>query len=268
MASLIVVITVGGWIGRQPDGFARAWDAIMSGQVTDPSKQLARPSNGPPPGLEEEQVRLLPPVSAATTPVAGAFTRTQEGPDGGTVPVAWSPCRPIHYVVNPAGAPVGFADTVAVAMRELSGLTGLVFVDDGVTAEAAVEQRGAYQPNLYGDRWAPVIVQFTDETADPGLAGRVAGMAGVQAVADPTTGLQHFTTGSVHLDVTLLAQPSNGAEAVYLSVLRHELGHLIGLAHVENPTQIMNATAFVETYQEGDLAGLAVLGRGACAPGL
>ena len=77
-------------------------------------------------------------------------------------------------------------------------------------------------------------------------------------------------TGSVTLDAPgiaeLLATP-NGANSAY-GVITHELGHVVGLDHVDDPSQLMNprASAAVSTLQQGDLAGLAELGTGACAP--
>ncbi|MCR6491586.1 hypothetical protein [Cellulomonas sp. P24] len=45
------------------------------------------------------------------------------------------------------------------------------------------------------------------------------------------------------------------------------MGHLVGLGHVDDPHQLMSPTLGAPvTFQDGDLAGLAQLGRGACAP--
>ncbi len=48
----------------------------------------------------------------------------------------------------------------------------------------------------------------------------------------------------------------------------HEIGHLLGLAHVKDPTQIMNpvSTGAVPDYAAGDQRGLEQLGRGRCMP--
>lgn len=49
----------------------------------------------------------------------------------------------------------------------------------------------------------------------------------------------------------------------------HELAHVLGLDHVDDPTQLMheeNTGQF--DFGDGDLAGLALLGTGACVPRL
>ena len=50
-------------------------------------------------------------------------------------------------------------------------------------------------------------------------------------------------------------------------VVLHELGHLAGLAHVDDPTQVMNPRSgegSPTTYAGGDLRGLATAGAGTC----
>jgi hypothetical protein len=52
-------------------------------------------------------------------------------------------------------------------------------------------------------------------------------------------------------------------------VVLHELGHLVGLAHVNDPQQLMYSRGSTSNgLGPGDLAGLARLGEGACAPWL
>ncbi|MGZ6772885.1 MAG: matrixin family metalloprotease, partial [Mycobacteriaceae bacterium] len=81
-----------------------------------------------------------------------------------------------------------------------------------------------------------------------------------------------YVTGQIELDVEkftrTLAEPGGANEN--RAVIEHELGHLVGLHHVADPTQLMYATntGGVTNYAEGDLTGLAALGRGPCEPHL
>ena len=53
----------------------------------------------------------------------------------GKKPVAYDPCRPIHYVTNTRTMPPDGLDLVSKAIAEASRATGLVFIDDGPTQE-------------------------------------------------------------------------------------------------------------------------------------
>ena len=67
----------------------------------------------------------------------------------------------------------------------------------------------------------------------------------------------------------LLGSGPNGV-AVAQGVVTHEFAHLVGLGHVDDPHELMNPTAaLTQTYlAHGDLAGLARVGAGPCAPHL
>jgi len=223
----------------------------------------------PIPGVEELAApRGVPPVISVPS-TRYSFTKTQTAPDGRTVPVAWSPCRTIHYVVNTTGAPADFSPQVVMAMADLTAATGLQFVADGVTGEPPAPSRAYFQPERYGDRWAPVLIAFGDAGTLPALAGDVAGVGGYASATDDGSGLMVAVTGDVYVDSAVLAMPNVQGAPAYLPVLRHELGHLLGLGHVDDLTQLMNpATTTLTAYQDGDLTGLAALGRGACAPDL
>ena len=77
-------------------------------------------------------------------------------------------------------------------------------------------------------------------------------------------------SGSVSLDGPDLSDILNRADgyAEVLAVIEHELGHLVGLQHVADTTQLMDATntGGVVDYAAGDLIGLSALGQGKCFP--
>lgn len=279
MATLTVLLVLAGlwwsWSAQRPDSVADFLadlpdglslpDGLLDGALTDPPRRAADGSRLPPAGLEESPTRLLPVVTPSVFGDQYAFVSPSQD---ALRPYGWSPCRPVHYVVDVTGAPADFQDSVRLAVAEISAATGLLFVDDGAVVEAASPAREPHQPAVYGDRWAPVLIRFTDDTAVPGLAGDTVGQAGGSSMTGPS-GLTHYVSGTVYLDVELLSLPGLGGVPAYLPVLRHELAHLVGLDHVDDPAQIMfPTTGFVTTFQAGDLTGLSLAGQAECAPDL
>ncbi|MFB0835074.1 matrixin family metalloprotease [Arthrobacter halodurans] len=205
-------------------------------------------------------------------PAAGDSTsyRLFPAPDDGQEFLAYDPCRPVHYVVRPDHAPPGSDALVREAVAEVAAATGLRFVDDGATDEAPSDDRELYQPDRYGKKWAPVLIAWSTPEHNPELAGDIAGMGGSSYTS--TAGSPWvFVAGQVELDAPDLADLMDhplGREHVR-AIIMHELGHVVGLDHVDDPTQLMHADANnVTRFGDGDLAGLARLGAGACVPEL
>jgi hypothetical protein len=185
----------------------------------------------------------------------------------GVTPVAYDPCRPVHYVLRPDNAPAGGEDAVHAAFARLSEVTGLRFVHDGGSDEPTTIDRPIFQPERYGDRWAPVLVAWETEEQNPALAGDTVGQAGSVAVS-LGEGTQVFVTGTVSLDAGRMPEIlsfRDGADTARAIIL-HELGHLVGLGHVDDEEQLMypEARREVPDFAAGDLTGLAALGSGAC----
>lgn len=235
-------------------------NALEGGPSTS---EVAR--TGPVPGFEEQAERLVPAPAAPPAPSGAArFSSRQPGTDS---PVTWSPCRPVHYVVRPDNAPTGAAQLIDTAFAMVGDATGLVFVNDGPTAEAPTEDRAAFQPALYGNRWAPVLVSWPTADEIPDLGVDILGEAYANRVTTPD-GTLAYVSGGVMLDPVKLGQllSARGLEAAR-AVILHEVAHLVGLAHVNNLSQIMAPrSGRVMSFQSGDLAGLAAVGSGPCQP--
>lgn len=217
-----------------------------------------------PPPSREERARPIgapAPVPAGT----GQFEFLETQPSEEATPVAFDPCRPVHYVVNLDGAPSDASTLIADAIRRVSIATGLRFVDDGTTTETPGKNRLAYQPDRYGRRWAPVLVAWSDEKTFPSLAGYIAGVTEPHPVLASRTHLV-YVTGQIVLDREQLSPAASPDRGVVRAIVLHELGHLVGLDHTSDHTQIMfSESQFdVRDYGDGDLRGLAQLGTQAC----
>lgn len=208
--------------------------------------------------------RLLPPVTVDPSRRSSSF-HFIGGPHG----PRWEACRPIHYVVRPGGEGDRFDAILRSSIAQVSKATGLTFIDDGRTDEPPLQRasRDLYQPQKYGDRWAPVLIAWSNVAESPSLAGRVEGFARPGAWGTRAQPVR-LVSGSVTYDVDKLQVLSNelGTGAVRTVVL-HELGHLVGMAHVQDRSQVMNPTVgrgAPSSFADGDLTGLAELGTGPC----
>lgn len=193
-----------------------------------------------------------------------AFSQLQEGSNE---PVAWDPCRPVHLVVNTRTAPPDGLVLVREAAASVAAATGLDIVIDGTTTERLGRTRRPIQRARYGDRWAPVLVAFTDEKQISALDFDVVGVGGSRALP-LASGDRVYVTGAVALDGPQLADVRGrfGGRDGVRAVIEHELGHVVGMGHVPDSSQLMAGDMHdgVESFGSGDRAGLARLGAGRC----
>lgn len=221
-------------------------------------------------GLTPDRIPSLP----------AGYSFTFVGEDTCT-PVRFDPCRPVHYVMNVAQAPPTGAADVEEAFRRLAQVTGMTFVNDGLTDE--LSRRGPYVEDRYPDRWAPILVAWNRQSGDRANV-EVVGSGFPYRVGDA------LVSGTLSLNADAVSDRSRqtplpagfgaapgfgavGAEGVtWGRVILHELAHVVGLGHTRDRDQLMypdtaQQTAHTTDYRSGDKEGLRFLGREAgCLP--
>lgn len=247
-------------------GVAAAVVAFSRVSVTDWFRPRAyvevdgRPVRVPEPAPAEG--RLLPAVPVTT---AGTYAFLHTAADGS--PIGYDPCRPVRYVVRPDGMPEGGQELLDEAAAIVGEAAGLVLEYAGTTDEAPAVERVLIQPERYGDAWAPVLVAWADESTMPELAGGVVGVGGSAAVPGAHGQGEWLAGGRVVLDVPDLAAMlgSAGGRERARAMVVHELAHVLGLDHVDDPGELMYpVNAARVDLGPGDRAGLALVGQVAC----
>ena len=199
------------------------------------------------PGMTGYRFRQL--VDNLTGSGDGAYAFVVTTPNGD--PVGWDHCESIHYVVNPAGGPPDWENTVEDGIEEISEASGFSFTFDGTT-----KQRDFDQPLTDPVNPPPVIIGWADSTEVPDLKGSTAGIGGSTPVR--TGGRVHFATGVVVLDSEAYDQMEvSGETTAERLILAHELGHVLGLDHVDDIGELMNAEYVGQRgFGSGDREGL------------
>jgi hypothetical protein len=178
-------------------------------------------------------------------------------------PLRWNPCEPIHYVVNPSTAPEGSIDDVHEAVRQVSRATGITFRYDGLTDESPSRRRLPLQRDRYGDRWAPVLIAWVHpDESDISFDRDGHQAAAVAAPARAPTGDEVLVSGFIALNLEDANPPGFAWPGAQGPVLLHELGHIMGLAHVDEAGEVMEESGGgVTAFGEGDLEGLRKVGH-------
>ena len=185
-------------------------------------------------------------------------------------PVTWDPCETIQYVVNSRRAPAGAAEIVAEAMAAVSEATGLVFEDRGPTDEPPSQPRPLRDPARYGEGWSPVLISWTDPEEWPRLAEEPATGFGGPTWVGTDGGEAESVTGEIQLDGAWATEAVEiGWRSDVVHLVMHELGHLVGLDHVDAIGEVMyggDDGSWPTVWGPGDRAGLVAVGSGDCDP--
>ena len=259
LSILIVLLTAAWLVGRQQNSSSPDLTAAATQAASTPSpgpSPSALPHRSP---ATLREGRLLPRVDPGTHgPHAFAYK------NGDGTPVTWSPCQPIRYEVNPDQMPVNGMQVLHAAVEQVSAATGLKFVQAPPSHDLPSDEDTAQR--LLGDgSTRPVLIGWETEKQDPTLAGDVAGATNNWRIGFDRAKVYKFVGGSVVLDADLFyLLAHNGEASQEQAIVMHELGHLVGLAHVNDPTEVMNPDAGALHFGPGDREGLAEAGSGPC----
>jgi hypothetical protein len=260
----IATMTTGAgyWLGAADGSVFALGSAVAygSGSAFSPVVGIAATSTGLGYWLATADGGVL--TSAAAPATSGSYAFLRIGREG--APVRYDPCVDQHYVINPLLAPSGAIDEVRAGFDRLSAVTGIRFVYDGATTEVhTLFGQRDFTQDRYGDRYAPILVSWTTESVEPLLAGGTLGYGGSTSYWRGDSD-EAYVSGEVVFDtVQPVLSAGFGPGLRRGNLVLHELGHVVGLDHVNDRTQLMNASIHEGSpsgYAAGDLAGLSQLG--------
>jgi hypothetical protein len=181
------------------------------------------------------------------------------------LPVRWDPCSPIDLLVATDGAPPGALSDLRRSVEELREHTGLALRVAGTNDERPRADRSPFQPDRYGRRWAPVLVAWSPPH-EGGLRLRTTDRGVAMPIAVGPPGDRTYVTGQVVFNAERTDLRPGFADRAHSwgATMLHELAHLVGLAHVEDPDQLMavHPGTGPVAFGTGDLAGLEAIGAG------
>ena len=193
----------------------------------------------------------------STTPTAATGWVPIQGSKSGLIT---RQCTPIRVVVNTTLAPTGALEDVKRALANLTAATGVTWEFAGTTTEAPSLSRLPSDPILIAWEHGGAV----DSNGNLLVAVGEAGRSGPIRSAD---GL-HWSSGIsiLNIDQDSNYTPGFGIGRTRGALLLHELGHVAGLGHIEDPASIMTPYSQVlshtPAYDPGSLQGLRAIFAG------
>ena len=180
-------------------------------------------------------------------------------------PYRWDPCSPIRYQVDLGSMPESTLDDVHEAVRRTSNATGLRFEFTGLVNASPIHIVNAADfvdsEPMEGLSWAPLTISFVSRHVIRKLGAQRA--LGVAFPVTTRLDRAQYVSGLIAINVDAGMVPGFSLGGLGPTLL-HELGHIVGLAHVRNPFQLMSPAPIRVDWGNGDSAGLRELGRGPC----
>jgi hypothetical protein len=171
----------------------------------------------------------------------------------------WNPCAAIGYRVNARQATDGAIKDVKGAFKRLSQATGFHFVYRGTTT--GIPQNG-------GNSWYPAGTQIVVAWARPDQSSMLRLYSNAVAVGSAITSggyvngdgtsISKIVRGAVVVNSNRIYRAGFGTGSTRGDIVLHELGHAMGLGHVDSTKQIMYpmVTSGLARLGKGDLNGL------------
>jgi len=195
----------------------------------------------------------------------GELSHAFIGRSGSGEPFRWDPCSTIHYQVDPGRVGDRIVDDVEEAVRRTSEASGLRFRFDGLvhaSVDDLLDGGGFVTEAPGGLRWSPILIAFRSRSAMRGLGVRQA--LGVTFPVTSRFDAEQFVSGVVVINASAHLQEGFDRAPSFGTVVQHELGHAVGLAHILDPFQLMSPMPVVVDWGRGDRTGLEELGDGPC----
>lgn len=196
--------------------------------------------------------------TAATGDGYAVWARNDDGE-----PVRWDPCAPVEFVISPDEWTTATRRDLDKSMALLAEATGLELTIAGETDERPSGSRLPYQPERYGDRWAPVLLAWA-EPGESGLGLRDIDRGLAVPVAVGSDGDRSLVSGQVVFNADrddLTAGDADRATS-WRATMLHELAHVLGLDHVDDERELMSTYPGEGPVElgPGDRRGLAAVG--------